>query len=293
MPVPTEAPRSVLICHRDAPIDQVGLSRWLASFSNLVGIVELDEPTGRTVRRIRSQIKRAGLLRFLDVLAFRAYYRLTSRAADAAWERRSVDELSRRFNAPEPGPPILRTGSVNSAECVEFLRQCGPDFVIARCKTLLRPEVFSIPRSGTYVLHPGICPEYRNAHGCFWALASGDLGRVGLTLLRIDAGVDTGPVYGYFTYPFDERTESHVRIQQRVLVENLDAIRDRLLAAVAGRVTPIDTRGRTSATWGQPWLSAQLRWKAAARARSTDDASAALPRRRAENGVADNRLPGR
>src|SRR5436309_328007 len=29
----------------------------------------------------------------------------------------------------------------------------------------------SLPARGTFVLHTGICPEYRNAHGCFWALA--------------------------------------------------------------------------------------------------------------------------
>ena len=128
--------------------------------------------------------------------------------------------------------------------------------------------MFQVPSHGTYVLHPGVCPEYRNAHGCFWALASGDLERVGLTLLRIDAGVDTGPIYGYFTYRFDERQESHVRIQQRVLTENLDAIRDRLLEAVAGRAERIDTSGRTSAVWGQPWMTAFARWKWAARRRT-------------------------
>jgi hypothetical protein len=58
-----------------------------------------------------------------------------------------------------------------------------------------------------------------------------------------------------------------VRIQQRVLTENLDAIRDRLLDAVAGRAERIDTAGRTSAVWGQPWLTAFVRWKWAARRR--------------------------
>ena len=71
--------------------------------------------------------------------------------------------------------------------------------MVARCKRILKERIFAVPRPGTYVLHPGICPEYRNAHGAFWALARRDLDKVGLTLLRIDKGVDTGPVYGYFT----------------------------------------------------------------------------------------------
>ena len=50
-----------------------------------------------------------------------------------------------------------------------------------------------------------------------------------MTLLRVDKGVDTGPVYGYYSYAYDERTESHSVIQKRMVLENLDAVRDRLL----------------------------------------------------------------
>ncbi len=83
--------------------------------------------------------------------------------------------------------------------------------------------------TGTFVMHPGIVPEYRNAHGCFWALVHGDLGRVGMSLLKIDAGIDTGPVYGYFTTPVNEWTESHIGIQRRMTFENLPAIAERLV----------------------------------------------------------------
>jgi hypothetical protein len=257
--------RSALICHQGYPLDQEGVSRWLGSFSTLAGVVVLEEGAGRAVQRIRREVKRSGPLRFLDVLAFRLYYRAFLARQDAEWERHAVAGLQERFGAAPPCDNVLRTASVNSPECVRFLRDCRPDFVVARCKTLLRPDVFTIPPAGTWVLHPGICPEYRNAHGCFWALARRDLERVGLTLLRIDEGVDTGPVYGYFSYPVDEVRESHVRVQGRVLLENLDPVRDQLLAAVRGDAIPLDTAGRSSAAWGQPWLTAYLRWKFLAR----------------------------
>ena len=239
----------------------------MASFSDLAGIVELSETSGRTLQRIKAQVRRSGMWRLLDVFALRLYYRIAHAARDRHFERDTVSALVNRYG-PAPSVPVLQASSVNAPETIAFLRECRPDFVIARCKTLLKPAVFQVPTHGTYVLHPGVCPEYRNAHGCFWALASGDLDRVGLTLLRIDAGVDTGPIYGYFTYPFDERRESHARIQQRVLTENLDAIRDRLLEAVGGRADRIDTSGRASAVWGQPWLTAFARWKWAARRRT-------------------------
>ena len=88
-----------------------------------------------------------------------------------------------------------------------------------------------------------------------------------MTLLRVDRGVDTGPVYAYFSYDFDEATESPAVIQHRVVTENLGEIEKKLAEVYAGRAAPLDTRGRASATWGQPWLSSYLRWKRRARRR--------------------------
>ena len=166
---------------------------------------------------------------------------------------------------------MLTTRDPNSADAERFIKGRGPDIVLALCKTLLKPRIFSIPKHGTFVLHPGICPEYRNAHGCFWALANDDVSKVGMSLLRIDAGVDTGPVYGHYTYSYDEVLESHVVIQQRVVVENLDVVREKLTAICDGSANPIDTSGRQSATWGQPWLTRYIKWKYKAKRRRVSE----------------------
>ena len=81
----------------------------------------------------------------------------------------------------------------------------------------------------------------------------------------MNVGIDTGPIFGVFRYAFDERAESHIRIQQRVLLENFDAIRAVLLDVVAGRAVRLEVAGRPSRNWGQPWLSAYLRTQRAAR----------------------------
>jgi hypothetical protein len=256
--------KSVLICHHDAPLDHDGLARWMASFSELAGIVILRETRERVEQRVKRELKRVGKVRFADVLAFRLYYRAFLSTADQRWEAQKLDELRRRY--PDVGSvPVLETSDPSSPEAERFIRERAPDIVIARCKSILKESIFSIATKGTYVMHPGICPEYRNAHGCFWALANGDRDKVGMTLLRIDKGVDTGPVYGYFRSEIDPATESHVVIQHRVVLDNLDAIRDKLLDAASGQAAPIDTRGRPSATWGQPWLTSYVRWRAEAR----------------------------
>ena len=99
-------------------------------------------------------------------------------------------------------------------------------------------------------------------------MANGDLDRVGMTLLRIDKGVDTGPPFGYYRYPFDELRESHIVVQSRVVLENLDALREKLLDIFHGNAVVIDTSGRKSGVWGQPWLTKYLHWKSDAKRRA-------------------------
>lgn len=254
-------PRTVLICHADDPLNREGLARWLAATTSLAGIIVLEEPPKRMKQRIKREIKRVGLLRFLDVLAFRLYYKLFLAGKDRAWEQQTLKSLCERFAPLGESTRVLHAPSPNAPEVEAFLRETAPDIVIARCKTLLKPAVFSIPKDGTFVMHPGVCPQYRNAHGCFWALAQNDRVNVGMTLLKIDKGVDTGPVYGFYRCCFDETTDSHHVIQHKVVFDNLDALRDRLLDIHTGRATTIDTRGRPSGEWGQPWLTAYLRYR--------------------------------
>lgn len=259
--------RTILICHDGANLSQHGLSRWLASFSNLVGIIVLKERPHRVYRRIRREISRVGVSRFFDVLLFRIYYKLFLLKKDKDWEDRKLQELFLRYPKMEDDIPVLNTHSPNSKESEDFIKGLKPDVMIARCKTLLNKRIFSLPLRGTFVMHPGICPEYRNAHGCFWALANNDLTKVGMTLLTIDDNVDTGPIYGYYTYDFDESNESHIVIQQNVVLENLKELSEKLLEINTGDAVPLDTNGRKSAAWGQPWLTAHVKSRLSARRR--------------------------
>jgi hypothetical protein len=257
--------RTLLICHEEDDLDREGLARWLASFSSLVGIISLRETKQQIWRRIRREFKRVGVLRFLDVLAFRLYYAFFLAKKDRAWKKKKLEELGRIYPLLREDLPVLYTHSPNSPEAEQFIQRLNPDIALARCKFILKERIFRIARKGTFVLHPGICPEYRNAHGCFWALANRDLKKVGMTLLRIDAGVDTGPVYGYYTYPYNELNESHFVIQHRTVLDNLTALQNKFMEIYSGSANPVDTSARNSATWGQPWLSRYLKWKSEAR----------------------------
>jgi hypothetical protein len=251
----------VLLCHADEPLHTEGLAQWLGSWTDLKALVVIEDPASARWRRLRGEWRRSGLTGVIDVALFQLWYRIAWRQRDRAWHKRAVTELAGRFPPVAPGLQRLAVRTPNSPEVRALLEREQPDLMLALCKHILKPEIFSVPRLGTFVMHPGTCPEYRNAHGCFWALVNGDPTKAGMTLLRVDAGVDTGPVYGYFTYPFDEASESHVRIQHRVVLDNLDGVKRRLEELAAGTAIPIRTAGRPSGFWGQPRMSSYLKWR--------------------------------
>ncbi len=137
------AMKTVLICHEGDELNRQGLARWLASFTTVAGVVVIREHPSRMRRRLRRELLRVGVLRFVDVLAFRLYYRLAWASNDARWVARRLAEICDRY--PASNAPELITASPNSAEAERFIKECAPDLVIARCKTLLQERVFSIP----------------------------------------------------------------------------------------------------------------------------------------------------
>src|SRR3954453_7290298 len=132
--------RTLLICHEGAALDREGLARWLGSFSTFTGTVVIREERGRIRRRIAREVRRVGGRRFVDVLAFRAWYRVMHAAADRGGGRHGVGErheLERlRASYPDrPDSPELIVSSPNAPEAQAFIAGRAPDLVIARCKS--------------------------------------------------------------------------------------------------------------------------------------------------------------
>jgi folate-dependent phosphoribosylglycinamide formyltransferase PurN len=255
----------VLICHGNDPIDCEGIASWLAKGFVLAGIVVLQDKPGALLRKLRQEYRRVGALRMLDVILFRLVYKWRHARADAKWVQDKVRELQQRYAADLAAVPRLVANDPNTDAVHDFIAGLQPQFALARCKHILQKKIFGIPRFGTYALHPGICPLYRNAHGCFWALVNRDLAHVGMTLLKVDSGIDTGPVYLQSSYPYDETIESHIVIQHRVVLENLDAIATVLYGISTCTVLPKTIALRRSFNWGQPWFTAYVHWQRLAR----------------------------
>jgi len=96
--------------------------------------------------------------------------------------------------ALEAGIPVDQPAKARDTAFIERLRTLGPDLmVVAAYGQLLPQSLLDVPRLGCLNVHTSLLPAYRGAAPIQWALADG-LAETGVTLMRMDAGLDTGPI---------------------------------------------------------------------------------------------------
>lgn len=97
-----------------------------------------------------------------------------------------------RLGIPVLQPLFLRPHKSNF---VQELKELAPDLVVVVAYgKILPPEVLSIPTWGCWNVHGSILPKYRGAAPIQWALIQGET-CTGVTLMKMDAGMDTGPTF--------------------------------------------------------------------------------------------------
>lgn len=91
------------------------------------------------------------------------------------------------------GIAVYQPQKIRAEESYEYFRNAAPDVVVIIAYGQIIPaRLIEFPRLGWINLHGSLLPKYRGAAPIHWAIASGET-RTGLTTMRIDAGLDTGP----------------------------------------------------------------------------------------------------
>ena len=89
--------------------------------------------------------------------------------------------------------PYARVPTLNGSECEEILKRESPDLMVSGGTiTLMKKNIFEIPKWGTLVSHPGLLPHVRGASSPAWSIYNNI--QVGCSCIIIDEGTDTGPV---------------------------------------------------------------------------------------------------
>ncbi|MGB2791578.1 MAG: methionyl-tRNA formyltransferase [Candidatus Moraniibacteriota bacterium] len=89
------------------------------------------------------------------------------------------------------------------SEAKEMLRALKPDIIIvAAYGKILPQEVLDIPPFGCINIHASLLPRWRGASPVQNALLAGDT-ETGVTIMKMDAGMDTGAIFKQKTVPID------------------------------------------------------------------------------------------
>jgi len=136
----------------------------------------------------------------------------------------SLADLGARY-----GMKVHAVGSLNGANAIRVLSECGVDLGIVLGTRILKQDTFGVPRMGCINLHKGRVPEYRGMPPGFWELYDG-ASSAGVTVHFVDKGLDTGDIVATSSVPIlgTDTPES--------LVEKLHEEGARLLALVVSTI---------------------------------------------------------
>lgn len=187
--------------------------------------------------------------------------------------------------AVEHDLPVWQPGSFKKAENSEALAAYKADlYIVAAFGQILPQNVLDQPRYGTLNVHASLLPKYRGADPIAECILQGDA-ESGVSIMLLDAGIDTGPVLlrRTLTLAEDETTGTltprladlgaeallealPLWIQEKITPEPQDeehATHTHMLKKEDGRIQWERSAGAISRQVRayQPWPSAYTTWK--------------------------------
>jgi methionyl-tRNA formyltransferase len=142
------------------------------------------------------------------------------------------------------GVPIAQPARLKSDAELEPLRRWSSDLlVVVAYGLLLPPGVLALPRLGCLNIHASLLPRWRGAAPIQRAVLAGDR-ESGVTIMQMDAGLDTGALLAQRRVPLDDRIDArHLHASLAELGATL--LLDTLEALVAGdaRAVPQSDQG--------------------------------------------------
>ncbi len=93
------------------------------------------------------------------------------------------------------GLPVMQPASLAGAAEQAQLAELQPDLLVVVAYGLLLPAaVLAIPRVACVNVHASLLPRWRGASPIQAAILAGD-SETGISIMQMDSGLDTGPVY--------------------------------------------------------------------------------------------------
>jgi methionyl-tRNA formyltransferase len=156
--------------------------------------------------------------------------------------------------------PVLKPESLKQGDTGAKLRDIAPDVMVVAAYGLLLPAaILAIPARGCLNVHASLLPRWRGAAPIQRALHAGDQ-TTGITIMRMDAGLDTGPALLEKEIPIGARdtagtlTEALAALGAAAIVEalrSLDSLQPRVQDDSRATYAPKISKPEAQIDWSQ------------------------------------------
>lgn len=135
------------------------------------------------------------------------------------------------------GIPVWQPGSLKRPETIEALAAYRADlFIVAAFGQILPQAVLDLPRYGTLNIHASLLPRYRGVSPISEAILQGE-NETGVTIMLIDAGVDTGHILLKRRIPISP-LETTGSLTVKLARVGAEALMEALPLWIGGKLTP-------------------------------------------------------
>ncbi len=119
---------------------------------------------------------------------------------------RSIQASAAKIWAKAHDIPVYQPLNFKQQEARDELKALNPDvLVVIAYGLILPPEVLHIPKLGCINVHASLLPDHRGAAPIQYSILNNDT-TTGVSIMQMDAGMDTGPVFKTATCPIQPST---------------------------------------------------------------------------------------
>ena len=151
---------------------------------------------------------------------------------------RTLNASPVKRRAIELGLPVEQPATLKSPESAAGLKSHDPGLMVVVAYGLILPQsILDVPRLGCLNIHASLLPRWRGAAPIQRAILAGDT-RTGVTIMKMDAGLDTGPML--LVRPIDIGSRENAgSLHDRLAALGAEAIVTAIDSWAAGSVVPV------------------------------------------------------
>jgi len=140
---------------------------------------------------------------------------------------RSMASPPVKEEAVRRGIPVFQPDKARHPDAVARITAVAPDLIVVVAYGHILPKsILDIPRLGCINVHASLLPKYRGAAPINWAVARGE-SVTGITIMRMDEGMDTGPMLHVREIPIGEEDTAETMFS-KLSVLGAEALREAL-----------------------------------------------------------------